>query len=79
MITSALTLLSQSSGDPKLSERGRSVSESPLKPEVTKDQFVARQMVLQSGFKPTIVLHAIGERIADDGDMVAGLQLELLC
>src|SRR6266566_4523139 len=40
-------------------------------PEVANGQVVVGEMGLDKCFKPAVVLHAIGKRVANDGDVVA--------
>jgi hypothetical protein len=47
------------------------------KAEVAHDQLVRRKPRVQSRLQPAVVLHPFGQRVADDRDAVAGLQLEL--
>src|SRR5262249_24831544 len=44
---------------------------------VTESQLVLRKAALEVGFEPAIVLHAIGQGVADDAHVIAGPQLEL--
>ena len=41
---------------------------------VAEDQFQLRQLGLQVCLQPAVMLHSIGERIADDDHVVAGLE-----
>jgi len=45
-------------------------------PLIAEDQFQIRQLGLQVRLQPSVVLHAIGERIADEDNVVARLECE---
>src|SRR5206468_2941451 len=47
------------------------------KAEITEDEAVPGESAVQVGLKPAVVLHAIGERVTDDANMIALPQLEL--
>ena len=44
--------------------------------EIAEHQFVAGKTGVGHGFQPTIVLHPIGERVADDADVFALLEFQ---
>ena len=44
---------------------------SPLKPRLRIDQIVLRETGVQQRLEPAVVLHPLGERVADDADVVA--------
>src|SRR5262249_20210538 len=46
--------------------------------EVAEYQVVLGKSAVKVGLQPAVVLHALGERVADDTDMVAGPDLELV-
>ena len=47
------------------------------KPQIPHDEIVLRKAIVQHGFQMSEMLQAIGERIADDGDVIALLQFQL--
>src|SRR5262249_40089681 len=44
--------------------------------EVAEDEVVLGEAAVEVGLEPAVALHAVGEGVADDADVVAGLQLE---
>src|SRR5262249_40633105 len=46
------------------------------KAEVADDKVVPWEATLEVGFQPTVVLHAVGQRVADEADVVAGAKFE---
>ena len=46
--------------------------------EIAEDEIVLRQARMDECFEPAVVLHAVGRAVADDADMVAGVELERL-
>ncbi len=46
--------------------------------EIAQDQIVSRKPANQVGIEPAVVLHAIGQRVADDADVVVGFDFECL-
>src|SRR5262249_48649246 len=44
--------------------------------EVADDEIVFGEAAVEEGFEPAVVLHAVGEGVADDADMIARLQFE---
>ena len=44
--------------------------------EIAEDELLRRELCVDQGFQPRAVLHAVGELIADDGDVLAIFQRE---
>src|SRR5262249_6000917 len=44
--------------------------------EVAEDEVMFGEATVEVGFQPAIVLHAVGERVADNADMIAATQLQ---
>ena len=44
--------------------------------EVADDELVLGKAGLEVGLQPAVVLHPVGEGVADDRDMIAGLDLD---
>ena len=44
--------------------------------EVANDELVRGEPSLEVSLEPTVVLHAVGQSVADDRDMIAGLDLD---
>ena len=71
--------VSHSSGVPKLSsERSRERQLVAGEAEVAEDQLVVREAAVEERLEPAVVLHAVGQGVADEADVVALVQLQRL-
>jgi hypothetical protein len=57
--------------------RGREVTVSPEKARLRKTSFLPADWLWMAALDPAVVLHAVGEGVADQADGVAVLQRQL--